>query len=310
VLNRFRYRDRFGLNLDQQDESPVGFFRLKRKDMHTRLNLLTAAILLANAPLLLAQEPAEALPENEEAAPAPGGVEEISVVGRYIPQEKRSTASISNVLDAEMFDAAGDSSVAEGLKRVSGLNLQGGRYIYIRGLGERYSSTVLNGSTLPSPEPINRVVPLDLFPSGIIDSVLVQKTFSAQYPAEFAGGTIQIRTKVVPDEPFLSISTGIGYAGNTTGKNGLVYDGGDDDWTGTDDGTRDIPPLLKDAISGDRELRPNSFIYKNGFAEILMSPTTRTNLVQSTSRPLILPNRASTIRCSSPRVSRIGMPTH
>src|SRR5688572_12343729 len=179
--------------------------------MHTKLKLLTAAVLLANAPLLLAQDPAEDATDSQEAAPAPGGVEEISVVGRYIPQEKRSTASISNVLDAEMFDAAGDSSVAEGLKRVSGLNLQGGRYIYIRGLGERYSSTVLNGSTLPSPEPINRVVPLDLFPSGIIDSVLVQKTFSAQYPAEFAGGTIQIRTKVVPDEPFLSISTGIGY---------------------------------------------------------------------------------------------------
>ncbi|MES2624048.1 MAG: TonB-dependent receptor plug domain-containing protein [Pseudomonadota bacterium] len=233
--------------------------------MRTKLKILTAAILLANTPSLLAQEPAEALPENEQASDAPAGVEEISVVGRYIPQEKRSTASISNVLDAEMFDAAGDTSVAEGLKRVSGLNLQGGRFVYIRGLGERYSSTVLNGSTLPSPEPINRVVPLDLFPSGIIESVLVQKTFSAEYPAEFAGGTIQIRTKVVPEEPFLSISTGIGYAGNTTGKNGLVYDGGDDDWMGKDDGTRDIPPLLKDAIAGDRELRPNNILYKKGF---------------------------------------------
>jgi outer membrane cobalamin receptor len=233
--------------------------------MHTKLKLLTAAVLLANAPLLLAQEPAGETTDNQESAAAPSGVEEIAVVGKYIPQEKRSTASISNVLDAEMFDAAGDSSVAEGLKRVSGLNLQGGRFVYIRGLGERYSSTVLNGSTLPSPEPINRVVPLDLFPSGIIESVLVQKTFSAEYPAEFAGGTIQIRTKVVPEEPFLSISSGIGYAGNTTGKQGLAYKGGDEDWTGTDDGTRNIPPLLKDAIAGNRELRPNNIIFKNGF---------------------------------------------
>lgn len=233
--------------------------------MHTRLKLLTSAVLLANVPLLLAQEPSADTTDAQEPATAPGNVEEISVVGRYIPQEKRSTASISNVLDAEMFDAAGDSSVAEGLKRVSGLNLQGGRFIYIRGLGERYSSTVLNGSTLPSPEPINRVVPLDLFPSGIIESVLVQKTFSAEYPAEFAGGTIQIRTKVVPEESFLSVSSSVGYAGNTTGKQGLVYDGGDDDWMGTDDGTRNIPPLLKTAIEGNRELRPNNVVFRNGF---------------------------------------------
>ena len=233
--------------------------------MQIKLKLLTTAILLANMPFVFAQQPAEDLTDIEEAVEAPGGIEEISVVAKYIPQEKRSTASIANVLDAAAFEAAGDASVAEGLKRISGLNLQGGRFVYIRGLGERYSSTILNGSTLPSPEPINRVVPLDLFPSGIIESVLVQKTFSAEYPAEFAGGTIQIRTKVVPDEPFFSITSGIGYAGNTTGKQGLVYDGSAKDWTGTDDGTRNIPPLLKDAIAGDRELRPNNIIYKNGF---------------------------------------------
>lgn len=233
--------------------------------MHTKLKLLTAAILLANTPFLFAQDNAEDLSASEEAVAAPAGVEEISVVGRYIPQEKRSTASIANVMDAAEFEAAGDSSVAEGLKRMSGLNLQGGRFVYIRGLGERYSSTVLNGSTLPSPEPINRVVPLDLFPSGIIESVLVQKTFSAEYPAEFAGGTIQIRTKVVPDEPFFSVSSGLGFAGNTTGKQGFVYDGGDKDWMGTDDGTRNIPDVLKAAIAGDRELRPNNILYKKGF---------------------------------------------
>lgn len=228
--------------------------------MKYTLKLLTTAILLAQQTSVFAQD------EIPETVAPPADIEEIVTVGKFIPDEKRSTASISNVLDAAAFEAAGDASVADGLKRVSGLNLQGGKFIYIRGLGERYSSTVLNGSTLPSPEPINRVVPLDMFPSNIIENVLVQKTFSAQYPAEFAGGTIQLRTKAVPDAPFFSLSSSVGYSGNTTGKDGLVYSGGGKDWTGVDDGTRDLPAALKNAIAGDRELKPNNIIYRDGFS--------------------------------------------
>jgi outer membrane receptor protein involved in Fe transport len=230
--------------------------------MKTRLKLLTTAVLLAQH-AAYAQDAQNDAPE----APSqpPGRIEEFVTTGQFIPDEKRATASISNVLDADAFQVAGDSNVADGLKRISGLNLQGGKFVYIRGLGERYSSTVLNGSTLPSPEPINRVVPLDLFPAAIIDSVLVQKTFSAQFPAEFAGGTIQMRTKTVPDEPFLTVSTSVGYSGNTTGKDGLTYRGSNRDWTGFDRGTRDMSDALKTAVAGDRELRPNNLIYQNGF---------------------------------------------
>jgi outer membrane cobalamin receptor len=230
--------------------------------MTYKFSLLAAAILLAQQ----AQAQVDINRDDFLREPQPDpAVEEIVVAARYIPDEKRSTAAIANVLDASAFMAAGDSNVADGLKRVSGLNLQGGKFVYIRGLGERYSSTVLNGSTLPSPEPINRVVPLDLFPASIIDSVLVQKTFSAQYPAEFAGGTIQMRTRAVPKESFFEVSGSLGYSGNTTGKQGLVYSGGGKDWTGTDDGARNIPPALKAAIAGDRELRPNNIFYRNGF---------------------------------------------
>ncbi|MDR2212641.1 MAG: outer membrane beta-barrel protein [Pseudomonadales bacterium] len=220
--------------------------------MKTRLKPLIIAILLAQHATSQAQDGA-------------GQIEEFVTTGRYIPDEKRATAAISNVLDAEAFQMAGDSNVAEGLKRIAGLNLQGGKFVYIRGLGERYSSTELNGSTLPSPEPINRVVPLDLFPATIIDSVLVQKTFSAQFPAEFAGGVIEMRTKAVPEENFLSVSASAAYSGGTTGKNGLVYSGGADDWTGFDRGARDMPDLLKNAIAGNRELRPNNMVFNDGF---------------------------------------------
>ena len=230
---------------------------MKRKT----LTLAIASTLFASTGLS-AQD--DELQSATRAAPA-GDITEIVTLGEYIPDEKRATAAISNVLDAEAFSRAGDSNVAEGLKRVSGLNLAGGKFVYIRGLGERYSSTILNGSTLPSPEPIRRVVPLDLFPASIIDSVLVQKTFSAQYPAEFAGGAIQMRTKVVPDEPFFEISSSIGYSGNTTFSDGFTYAGGGKDWMGVDDGTRDLPGPPKDAIAGNRELKRNNIFFKNGF---------------------------------------------
>lgn len=228
------------------------------------LSLAIASVVLTSTSFsVLAQE--DILQSATSAPPVSGDITEIVTLGEYIPDEKRATASVSNVLDAEAFERAGDSNVAEGLKRVSGLNLAGGKFIYIRGLGERYSSTILNGSSLPSPEPIRKVVPLDLFPASIIDSVLVQKTFSAQYPAEFAGGAIQMRTKVVPDEPFFKVSSSVGYSGNTSFKEGYTYSGGGSDWMGVDDGTRDLPGPLKNAVTGSRELKRNNIFFKNGF---------------------------------------------
>jgi TonB-dependent receptor len=235
---------------------------LKRKPL-----LLASAILLAHQ--AFAQDAADATGADDEAvraAPVGEGIEEIVTVGRYIPNEKRATASVSNVLDAGALKVAGDSNIADGLKRVAGLNLSDGKFVYVRGLNERYSAAMVNGATLPSPEPITRAVPIDLFPASVIDSVLVQKTFSATFPAEFAGGMIQMRTKVVPDEPFFEISTSVSYDDITTFKDGLTYEGGSRDWMGVDDGTRDIPGPLNDAISGNRELRENNFIYNKGFS--------------------------------------------
>ncbi|MDT8398151.1 MAG: TonB-dependent receptor plug domain-containing protein [Pseudomonadales bacterium] len=238
--------------------------------MKRKSYVLAAAILLAHQPKLAAQEVsadtvvAGQITLTERPALPMAKIEEIVTTGRYVPDEKRATAAISNVIDAEAFQRAGDSNVADGLKRVAGLNLQAGRFIYIRGLGERYSSSMINGSTLPSPEPLNRVVPLDLFPASIIDSVLVQKTYSAQLPAEFAGGTVQMRTKAVPDEAFFEVSSNLGYAGNTSFQKGFTYDGGGKDWLGTDNGTRAIPESLQSAIADGNKLRKNSAIFNGG----------------------------------------------
>ena len=82
-------------------------------------------------------------------------VEELVVSGIFIPDEKRSTSEISNILDTTQMSEAGDSNIADSLKRVTGLSLFKGKYVYVRGLGDRYSTALLDGSSIASPEPLS-----------------------------------------------------------------------------------------------------------------------------------------------------------
>ncbi len=170
-------------------------------------------------------------------------------------EERREDIAVANILGSEQISRAGDSDAAGALRRVTGLTLVGGQFIFVRGLGERYSSTLLNGANVPSPDPTRRVVPLDLFPASIIDSIAVQKSYTPEMPAEFGGGSIQLRTKSIPEAAFFKVEVGMGYNDQTTGKEGLNYRGGKWDWTGYDDGTRDESELLAAASAGGTEVR-------------------------------------------------------
>src|SRR6056300_875474 len=185
-------------------------------------------------------------------------IEEISVIGQFVPDEKRGTDQISNVVGEEQFTRSGDSNIAESLKRVSGLSTVAGKYVYVRGLGERYATTLLNGAILPSPEPLNRVVPMDLFPTAILDSVLVQKTYSAAYPSEFGGGVLQMRTKKSTDEFFWNFASTVGVIDNATFKDGPMISGGDTDWLGMDDGYRAPSQALLNATADGNQLKLKS----------------------------------------------------
>jgi hypothetical protein len=191
-------------------------------------------------------------------AQLPPQIEEIAVIGQFVPDEKRSTDAVSNVVGQEQFIRSGDNNIAESLKRISGLSTVGGKFVYVRGLGERYSTTLLNNAILPSPEPINRVVPMDLFPTAVLDSVLVQKTYSARYPSEFGGGVLQLRTKKSTDEFFFNLSSTVGMTTDVTMQDGFRLPGGDTDWLGYDDGFRSAPQQLLAATDNNQELRPFS----------------------------------------------------
>jgi TonB dependent receptor/TonB-dependent Receptor Plug Domain len=184
---------------------------------------------------------------------------EIVVLGRYIPEPNRASSEVAAFLTSEDLERTGDSSAAAALTRVTGLTVVEGRFIYVRGLGERYSSALLNGSPLPSPEPLQRVVPLDLFPSSILESVTVQKTYSADFPGEFGGGVIDLRTIDAPSEPFFTFSASVGANSETTGDESLVYYGSRTDFTGFDDGTRDVPGPIALAFEAGRQISRANF---------------------------------------------------
>jgi hypothetical protein len=231
-----------------------------------RLSLTLSGVLLATSAMIApglasAQTPTAQTPaaQASQEPDATAQLDEIVVLGRYIPEPNRASSEVAAFLTSEDLERTGDASAAAALTRVTGLTVVEGRFIYVRGLGERYSSALLNGSPLPSPEPLQRVVPLDLFPSNILESVTVQKTYSANYPGEFGGGVIDLRTISAPSEPFFSFSSSIGANSETTGKNGLIYFGSRTDFTGFDDGTRDVPGRIALAFSSGQQINRTNF---------------------------------------------------
>jgi len=170
---------------------------------------------------------------------------------KALAMEKRESSSLKDVIGAKQMSKAGASDAAGALKRVTGLTLVDGKYIFIRGLGERYSSTLLNNANLPSPDPTRRVVPLDLFPTGVLSGVVIQKTYSPDMPGDFSGGIVQLRTlDDIPEEPESNVSVQLKYNSNTTFEDGLVYKGGSTDFLGIDDGDRSLPSLVNSETNG------------------------------------------------------------
>jgi hypothetical protein len=175
-----------------------------------------------------------------------------------IVQEEKESQSIVNILGSEEIAKKGDSNAAGALKRVTGVTLVGGKNIYIRGLGDRYSNIEMNSMPLPSPNPLKRAVPLDIFPSSAIGSMVIQKSATADIPASFGGGYVDIRTKESSKDNFFKVS--LETKGNSnTGKSIDTYQGSDMDWTGFDDGYRAIS---SDILASSKVVigeRPKSF---------------------------------------------------
>ena len=158
-----------------------------------------------------------------------------------LTMKKRS----SNVLDgisSESFRRMGDGNAGEAAKRVTGVSVEGGKYVYVRGLGDRYTKTTLNGMDIPGLDPDRNSIQIDVFPTNLIDNMIIVKSFTPELPADFTGGIVDIETKDFPDERIADVSLGFEFnPGMHFNSDYITYDGGNTDWLGYDDGTRALP---------------------------------------------------------------------
>lgn len=191
--------------------------------------------------------------------------------------------SISQVdgLSIESVKKSGAGNVASAVKNVPGVSVQGGKYVYVRGLGDRYTKTILNGVDIPGLDPDKNTIQMDLFPTNILENVVVVKSASAIYGADFTGGIVNIQTKDFPAKPTYSISVGTGVNPDMHFQdNFLEYDGGGTDFLGFDDGTRDLPLSRSTEIPGtfqdfpDQDVHPLTELTNRFDKELAASRTT------------------------------------
>ena len=212
------------------------------KSTRKPLALAMAAVLMSWQASALAQEEQD----DDLAITPPAPIEEVVTLGRAISatqeliNERLTDANVVDTLGAETMARLGDSTVGAVLRRLPGLTLVNDQFVYIRGLGERYSASLLNSAVIPSPDLTRNVIPLDIFPTSIVQSLRVQKAWAPNLPANFAGGNVDIRTRSIPDGFLFQVELGTGY-NDLNADNGLTYPGGSDDSLGTDDGTRALP---------------------------------------------------------------------
>lgn len=186
------------------------------------------------------------------------GLEEVIVEARAIRnseavllRDRQKAIAVSDAISSEAISRSGGSDAADAMEKVTGASVVGGKYVYVRGLGDRYSNTQLNGTELPSADPDRKAVQFDLFPSNLLDNIVTLKTFTPDKPGNFSGGLVDIGTKSFPEDLSFQFSVSSSFNSETNfGADYLTYVGGGNDWLASDDGTRGIPEELFDG-NGD-----------------------------------------------------------
>lgn len=184
------------------------------------------------------------------------GLEEVVVTAKAVTRSEtamltiqRKSANVVDGLSSQQMKKAGDSDAAGALKRVSGINVEGGKYVFIRGLSDRYSKTTLNSADIPGLDPNRNTVQMDIFPTNLIENMIVYKSYTPNLPADFTGGLIDIVTMDFPETFTTSFSIKAGINTQASFNNSfLSYKGGSTDFLGYDNGTRNIPQSASDDI--------------------------------------------------------------
>jgi outer membrane receptor protein involved in Fe transport len=182
--------------------------------------------------------------------------------------EQKNAVSISSGISSDQIKKSPDRNTSEIVKRVSGASIQDNKFIVVRGLNERYNLTMLNNSVLPSSESDRKAFSFDIFPSNMIDKIVITKTATADLPGDFAGGVVQIATKDVPDADFLEFSIGTGFNTVSTGKDFISNGQTTANWLSFTDNSRKLPNSIPSPLG----IRQSTDAQKVGYSLDLGNP--------------------------------------
>ena len=188
-----------------------------------------------------------------ELAPAAIGLDEVVVEAEaarnleaLLLRDRQKAAAVSDAISAEAISRSGSTTASDAMKKVTGASVVGGKYVYVRGLGDRYMNTQLNGATLPSADPDRNAVAFDLFPASLLDNIVTTKTFTPDRPGNFTGGAVNIGTKSFPERLEISLSSSAGYNQAASTRHFLGHASGDFRWFGLGGSSSGIPTAWAD----------------------------------------------------------------
>ena len=176
--------------------------------------------------------------------------------------EQRNAYNIVSSVTSEQIQKSPDSDAGQAVQRVSGVTVQDGKYVFVRGLGERYTTTSLNGTRVPSPEPERKVVPLDLFPSALLEGITTSKTFTPDQPGDFSGAAVNLKTREFPAGRVINFSASAGLNTAASGKDILRAPNVGGEWLGFAGSERRIPTpaVMAGDLSGATQADINTII--------------------------------------------------
>ena len=178
----------------------------------------------------------------------------------YMENIKKKSAASMDFISSQQIKQAGDSDAAGAIKRVPGVSTVG-NFVFVRGLSDRYIKTTLNGAEVPSMNPRRNSIEMDLFPTNLVDNLVIMKTQTANLPGDWAGAYISVETKDFPEQFTLNYSSTVGVNDQTTFQNVLSSNAGSTDWLGFDDGGRALPNEVSGVTSEDWPYEQNANFY-------------------------------------------------
>jgi TonB-dependent receptor len=204
-------------------------------------------------------KPGEVTLLNVQLAPATEEIAEVTVTAQQLDNTENAILSMQRKADkiqdgisSMEMKRYGASSAAESLVKVTGVSVVGGKNVVVRGLGDRYVNVQLNGQDLPSTDPAKNSADIDLIPANLLDNIITSKTFTPDLPGDFSGGSTNLTTKSFPEQFTLSFSVGTSFNSQSSlNDNFYTHEGGNSDWLGYDDGTRNIPSAYSPGLFRD-----------------------------------------------------------